>query len=40
MYLDILFAVDIHMDKRAEPDQTLPHLHIALPAGQKGNLRD
>lgn len=37
MYLDVLFAVDIHVDERAEPDQTLSHFHIALPAEQNGN---
>ena len=34
MYLDVSLAVDVHVDKRAEPDQTLPHLHIALPEWQ------
>ena len=33
VYLDVLLAADIHMDERAESDQTLPHFHIALPRG-------
>lgn len=37
MYLDVLLAVDIHVDERAKSDQTLPHLHVVLPAGQNEN---
>lgn len=33
-YLDVLLSVDVHVDERAEPNQTLPHLHVALPEGQ------
>ena len=33
MYLDVLLSVDVHVDERAEPNQTLPHLHVALPGG-------
>ena len=35
MYLDVSLAVDVHVDDGAEPDQTLPHFHIADPRGQK-----
>lgn len=38
MYLDVSLAVDVHVDKRAEPNQTLPHLHITLPRGQNSML--
>lgn len=34
MYLDVSLAVDVHVNERAEPNQTLPHFHIALPEGQ------
>lgn len=33
-YLDVLLSVDIHVDQGAEPNQTLPHPHVALPGGQ------
>lgn len=39
MYLDVLFAVDIHVDEGAESDQTLPHFHVALPRGQNEKKR-
>lgn len=38
MHLYVLFAVDIHSHIRAEPDQTLPHFHVALPTEEKDNL--
>lgn len=31
VYLNVLLPVDIHVDQRAETDQTLPHFHIAFP---------
>lgn len=38
-YLDVSLAVDVHVDERTEPDQTLSHLHVALPDGgmNRGN---
>lgn len=30
-YLNVLLAVDIHVDQRAETDQTFPHFHKLLP---------
>lgn len=31
VYLNVLLPVDIHVDQRAETDQTFPHFHIAFP---------
>jgi len=33
-HLDVLLAVDVHVDEGAEADETLPHLRVALPVGQ------
>lgn len=37
MYLDVSLAAYVHVDEGAEPNQTLPHFHIALPREQNGN---
>lgn len=36
-YLDVLLAVDIHVDNGAKPDQTVSHFHILFPAGRNGS---
>lgn len=37
MYLNVSLAIDIHVDERAEPNQTLPHFHILPPLKQRGS---